>query len=857
MLYGSQELGAGDGQEKGRLADLLLQASPAVYSASLAQQRLWFLHQLQGRNTAYNVHLGLWLRGSLDLTALYSSIREMVHRHDSLRTAFRLDRGNLQQVVGGNCNVRIPITDLTSVADPTAEAYQLARREVAEPFDLSNAPLFRVRLFRATPLDHVFLCTMHHIVTDAWSLRLFAQELELLYSAFSRGEASPLPPLPIRYGDFAEWQLEMFRADRVQPQLAYWKNKLEGAPGLLELPTDVPRPPEQTFEGAIEVAPLSSDIIEGIKSVATRCQATPFMVQLAAFKVLLYRYANQSDVLVGIPVAGRNHVETEGLIGFFVNTLVLRDDLSGNPRFTDLVAQVRETILGAFSNVDVPFEKIVEALQPERNLSYNPLFQVMFATLKSAVRSHKFGDLTAFPYVVSAETSILDLSMTLIEDVDRKWWAQVEYNTNLFRQDRISRMLSDYKSVLESVVSDPEGRFLALPLPSMPGPVDLPKIATADRETEESDKGKSALTSTCRAYKHRLEPLDQEQELLVGVWKEVLGLQEVGVRDNFFDVGGHSLIAVRLIARVHEITGRRIPVAAIFRAPTIAAFAPLLRENIVPEPDPILVQLKDGDGVVPFFGIAAPGVDTFGLSLLALHMGRDQSVYKVQAPAPIVWGRHRTKNEVRALAREYVAAMRSVQAHGPYSVGGMCEGVLIAQEVILELESLNEEVGVFAIFDTWVLENSQIRPLWAVDYYLQRFQVFRSLPQRERLATTKRFVKRLFARNGNGSGHGWNPVYWPGEEFREPRFQAPVFLFKRARQPYYRVRDRQMGWGSRSTGGVEICELNCTHDHVLRQPQAGIIGQALAGRLRSIRDGEIRRRPSALPLRSYSLGVQV
>src|ERR1700722_10125305 len=212
------------------------------------------------------------------------------------------------------------------------------------------------------------------------------------------------------------------------------------------------------------------------------------MVQLAAFKVLLYRYAQQPDVVVGIPVAGRNQVETEGLIGFFVNTLVLRDDLSGNPRFLDLVAQVRETILSGFSSVDVPFEKIVEALQPERNLGYNPLFQVMFATLRSAVRSHQFGDLTAFPYVVSAETSIFDLSLTLIEDIDRKWWAKVEYNTNLFRKDRITRLLSDYAAILERVISDPEGQILRLPLPSLAGSGDAPDVIPTDKERKEKQQ---------------------------------------------------------------------------------------------------------------------------------------------------------------------------------------------------------------------------------------------------------------------------------------------------------------------------------------------------------------------------------
>jgi thioesterase domain-containing protein len=856
MLDGNQNVGTGDAQT-GRLADLLLQASSSVYSASLAQQRLWFLHQLQGRSTAYNVHLGLWLRGPLNLAALQSAFREMVNRHDSLRTSFRLDGGSLQQVVAENYSPEIPLTDLTSVADPTAEAYQLARREVEEPFDLSSAPLFRVRLFRATALDHVFLCTMHHIITDAWSLQVFAKELARLYSAFSQGQAPSLPPLPIRYGDFAEWQLEWFHTDRVQQQLAYWKNKLEGAPALLEMPTDIPRPQEQTFEGAIEFVPISSDIIEGIKNVATRCQATPFMVQLAAFKVLLYRYAKQDDVLVGIPVTGRNRVETEGLIGFFVNTLVLRDDLSGNPRFTDLVTQVRETLMGAFSNVDVPFEKVVEVLQPERNLSFNPLFQVMFATLKSAVRSHQFGDLTAFPYVVSPETSIFDLSFTVIEDIDQKWWAQIEYNTNLFKQERISRMLSDYTSVLEGVVSGPEGHILALPLPSLPESADILNVSSADKgSSNEITKRKSPVSSTRRVSERRIDPIDQEQKLLVEIWKQVLGVREVGIRDSFFDIGGHSLMAARLVAQIHEVTGRRIPVSAIFRAPTIEAFAPLLREDLGDQLDPVLMKLQAGDGIIPFFAVAGPGADTFGLALLAHHLGTNQSVYKVQGATPIVKDRPFTKNELGALAREYIAAVRSVQPHGPYCLGGMCAGVLIAQEIVLQLESLHEEVGLFVIFDTWVLENSQIRALWAIDYYHQRYQIFRSLSRREKFATTKRFVKRLSHKNGkdgNGLARGWYQACWPGGKFLAPRFQAPVLLYKRARQPFFYVRDRQMGWGARSRSGVEICELNCGHVDFLREPQVGIVGQILAGRLRGIREGEIQRAYGFSPHGSYSL----
>jgi hypothetical protein len=429
-------------QEKELLADLLLQTSATeVYSASLAQQRLWFLEQLQVKSAAYNVHLGLWLRGPLVLDSLRSSLQEMIDRHDSLRTSFSFEGGELQQLVARSLALSIPIDDLTNSPEPYAEAYRLAQQEVETPFVLHKAPLFRARVFRVTPDDHVLLCTMHHIVTDSWSVQILARELSAVYGAFATGKPSPLPDLPIGYGDYSEWQRQWFGTEQVQQQLTYWKSRLENAPPFLEIPKDNPRPPEQTLKGSSQTVQLSGELVTAIKELAPHWQATPFMVLLAAFKVLLYRYSGQPDLLVGVPVAGRNRVETEGLVGFFVNTLVVRDDLSGNPAFTDLVKQVRETTLGAFANADVPFEKVVEVLQPERNLSYNPIFQVMFSVIKAAVQSHNFGGLTAFPYVVTPSTSIFDLSATVIEGVDGLWWAQIDYNSDLFRPERIAEYL--------------------------------------------------------------------------------------------------------------------------------------------------------------------------------------------------------------------------------------------------------------------------------------------------------------------------------------------------------------------------------------------------------------------------------
>jgi thioesterase domain-containing protein len=820
----------------------------AIYPASLAQQRLWFLNQLQGPTAAYNVHVGLWLYGPLNISALQASLQEVVNRHESLRTTFSLKNGELVQRVKAIYKVCVPVTDFADLERPHPRAYECAKREVEEPFDLGKGPLFRARIMRLAPEEHVFLCTMHHTITDAWSMQVFAKELAVFYEALTSGKPAALPELPIQYGDYSEWQRRWIETESAQKQLAYWKHALQDAPAVLELPKDGPRPAEQTLQGATQTFAVPAEIIAGVASLAKRRRVTPFMVLLAAFKALLYRYSGEPDVLVGVPVASRTQVETEALIGFFVDTLVLRDDLSSNPRFLELLSQVRETTLGAMANADIPFEKVVEALRPERSLRYNPIFQVMFSVIKSAIRSHDFGNIVTYPYVVNASTSILDLCATFIEDSDSKWWLQVDFDTGLFKAERIARTFEHYMELLRQIISNPETHIDDLSLPGVPQTASC--VKSSRRSGHDNSKLDAQTASAGRPKGQPALPLADEQELLVEVWKNVLGLKEVSIHDNFFDVGGHSLLAARLISQLQEVTGRTIPVSAIFRAPTIAGLASLLRDEAFSGGDPFVMQLHRGDSAVPFFAVAAPGVDSFGFALLARHIGEHESLYKIQGPGPAVWDRPFEQDELRAMAQQYIAAMRAVQPHGPFCLGGMCDGVHIAQEMIFQLESQGEEVALFTIFDTWVLENSQVRLLWFVDYYLQRIRNFPRLPLSEKRATVQRVFKRLAGRNGSGKTV-WTQTYWPGPDFRARQFRTPVLLFKRPRQPYFHVRDPEMGWGARSTGGVTICEVNCGHVEFLRQPYVHLVGQKLSQRLREI---NARVKEGTVPVSGLHIG---
>jgi amino acid adenylation domain-containing protein len=436
------------------------------YPLSLPQQRLWFLDQLEPGNLAFNLAVGLRLKGNLHQNAIRSSIQQIVNRHEVLRTRFDVEDGEPIQLVVPELVVELPVTDLSDRASHSRESqlYALATEEVRARFDLHSGPPFRVKLFRLCADEHVLVCTLHHIVSDAWSMGVFVRELRLLYQGFAVEQPSSLRDLAIQYGDYAQWQRGSLSSELLADQIDYWRKRLSCAPASLDLPTDRPRPPEQTFEGASQTVPIPKELVHDLRVSAYSQKATLFMIMLATFKVLIHRYTGSKDIVVGVPIAGRSRLELEDLIGFFVNTLVLRTDLSHNPRFCDLLAQVRKAALEAFARADVPFERLVEVLQPPRNLSYNPIFQVMFSVVKAAVQCQQFGALQAAPYAISSGASSLDLSVNLIESVDEHWWLQVEYNTALFNHERISRMLGHYVTLLRSVAAQPESRISESPM---------------------------------------------------------------------------------------------------------------------------------------------------------------------------------------------------------------------------------------------------------------------------------------------------------------------------------------------------------------------------------------------------------
>jgi amino acid adenylation domain-containing protein len=432
---------------------------------SFAQQRLWFLAQLEPDSPFNNIPAAVRLQGQLNIEALQQSFNEIIRRHEALRTNFHTKEGQPVAVISQEKPLTLPILDISLLPanQQQAEIKQQAAQEAQQPFDISNNLLLRVKLLRLSEQEHIVLLTMHHIVSDGWSIGVLVEELATLYQAFCNGQPSPLPQLPIQYVDFAAWQRQSLQGQALETQISYWLKQLENAPKVLELPTDYPRPAIQTFRGATYSFELSKELSASLNKLSQQQGSTLFMTLLAGFQILLWRYTGQNDIVVGSPIANRNRAEIEGLIGFFVNTLVLRTNLAGNPSFEELLKQVREVALGAYAHQDLPFELLVEQLQPQRDLSYTPVFQVMFVLQNTPMSALELPGLTLTPLESDSGTAQFDLTLSMTE-TESGLVGSLEYNSDLFDESSIQRMAGHLRTLLEGIVANPQQHLSDLPL---------------------------------------------------------------------------------------------------------------------------------------------------------------------------------------------------------------------------------------------------------------------------------------------------------------------------------------------------------------------------------------------------------
>ncbi len=534
---------------------------------SFAQQRLWFLHQLEGPNPVYNIPLVFALHGQLDEAALARALRRLALRQDSLCS--RVDRRGDQpyQLSDPALAPALEVEDLRSqpAAGRPAALEQRLLTLGRQPFNLETGPLARASLFRLDEADWTLLLNLHHIITDEWAQEALYRELEALYREETGGPPAGLPDLPIRYADYAAWQWAWLESRDAERQLAYWTRKLSGAPHSLALPTDFARPPVQRYAGAFSQRRVKGPAVETLRALARSEHVSLFTTLLTAFQVLLYRYAGQAEFLVGTPVTNRTRPELENLVGYILNMLPLRSDLGGRPSFRQALRRAGQAVAEMLEHADLPLDRLVEALKPRRDLSRNPLFQTAFVLHPASLHRLRLPGLEVSPQRVDFGIAKFDLTLFVSEESPHALDLKLEYAHDLYRPESAGRILAHYERLLAAIAADPDAAvddlaFLEAgesdPWPDAWQPPDAPAPAGASRPPAPPG------------------PLEQA---LAGVWQETLEVETVGPDDNFFDLGGHSLKAIRLVGQINELLDSALRVRDLFEAPTLAGLAARLR----------------------------------------------------------------------------------------------------------------------------------------------------------------------------------------------------------------------------------------------------------------------------------------
>jgi surfactin family lipopeptide synthetase A len=542
----------------------LVAAGGGPHRLSFAQQRLWFLDQLAPGSALYNVSLVLSIEGPLDVPALAAGIGALVRRHPSLRTLLVADADEPRQVVVADMEVPVRLEDLRQLPAESRPGQADARmaEQARRPFALSSGPLIRACLLRLAEERFELLITMHHVVCDGWSVGVLVDDLASLYASAVAGTEPALAPLPIQYADFADWQRRLLDGGVRDAQLEYWKERLSGAPPALELPTDRPRRPVPRYAGDALPLRLPAGLTSRLTETSRSLGGTPFTTLLAVFQLLMGRYADVTDVSVGTPVAGRTRPEFEGLVGCFINTVAVRTRWTDDLTFGEFLARVRDSTLGAYDHQDVPFEDIVEVLNPPRVAGRSPLIQVMVAMQNIPAGTERFPGLSVSIREPASMVARLDLAVRWAQapDASGELTGCAEFDVDLFDRATVGRMMRQYVRLLEAALADPGATVASLPMgdgeePDAPGGTGRPSAATA------------AAAGGGPAFAGELEAA------IAAVWREVLALDSVAADDNFFEVGGTSLLILRVQAGLVRALGRKVPVVDLFRFPTVRTLA--------------------------------------------------------------------------------------------------------------------------------------------------------------------------------------------------------------------------------------------------------------------------------------------
>lgn len=830
-----------------------------VLPASVAQQRFWLLDQLEPGNTSLNMPLALRLEGELDVDALQRTLNEVVARHEVLRTNFVLQNGKPVQVVATAAWLNLEIVDVSDLCEAEREVRlkDLMRAEAHITFDLARGPLFKTKLLRLGSREHVLLLTLHHIICDGWSNGVLVREIGEIYRALSQGEASSLPELPIQYADFALWQQQWLESEAFDEQLAYWKSQLGSELTALEIPTDFPRNKNRASYGAIESLLLPRPLTRALKALSQREDVTPFMIYLAAFKILLHRYSGQESIMVGSPTANRIQSQTEELIGPFANTLMLQTDLSGAPSFSDALRRVKEVSLGAFGNQTLPFEKLVEAIKPAKGRNSNQLFQVLFVFQTAFMQPVALSDLAITPMRSVSPGSLFELSLGVVERAEGTR-LQLEYNTDLYTPETIKRMLENLRNILHAAVIDIRQTIADIELiaESQPATVE-PQVRDANLHPSSLASSRVEHAARTLAAKRNGSSSDDIELTLKEIWQDVLHVATVEVKDDFFEMGGHSLLAASLFDEITKKLGVNLPLATLFKATTIEQLAELIREEKTDDKWTSLVPINPNGSKVPLFLVHAAGGNIFFYKDLIERLGPDQPCYGLQARG--LDGKQTAYDCIEDMAAHYIKEIVMVHPNGPYRVGGSSFGGLVAYEIARQLCQMDKQVDLVALFDTYAPGYPKLLPgrsklrikflkfLDRIEHHVDTLRVLEPGTRWPYFVAKKTKARNLFRRairNGRKSlARGalrslgrplpeamlktQNAIVEASRAYRPQPYPGVITLFRATKQQRGTCDERTLGWQELAAGGLEIHEVRGTHGSIVVEPRVRLVVDTL------------------------------
>jgi thioesterase domain-containing protein len=800
-------------------AEVKPSAANRPFPMASAQLRVWFTEQFIGPSAANNLGFALRLSGKLDVAALEFSVLTVVLRHETLRTTFGLIEDRPVQIVHQVPPQILTRVDVSRALEPDMAAYAAVCDVAHKPFDLIRGPLLRLLLVELGPEQNILCCAMHHIIADGWSFGLFMSELAACYDAASGGRLPTLEPLHLRYSDCVLGEQEWLLSEDFRIQLADCVRPLIGAPPQRSLANAAEPHATPSTAGASRAVRLAPELLSTMKSVAQRHGTTAFVLSLAVFQVLLWQITGQEDVVVGIPVARRNRVETENIIGLFANLAAARVILSEDSEFAGILTSAKDATLNALVYEDVPFQHVVQSLQPTRTAGNTSIFRTVFASVPAVSKSEWFGTLQATPYVVEAGGALYELSFSMIEDGSGGAWIRAEYRTELFEDREIADLLDHYVSLLTQITARPHRPISSLVTLSGSWLTRQSKIRAQARVSLPPPRPAEANLSELAL-----------EEVLARVWRKVLRCRPPDRDANFFDLGGDSFNALSVAYGVSRILGQPVPVSLVFREPTIEGMARWLRaENRAPPSGILPISL--GGTRPPLF----VGGNSQALRSLSQALGTGQPFYLLDifALQEQRWLRGEPLlSTLTEIAARFVGDILAIQPTGPYFLAGQCEGGILALEIALHLQAAGHQVALLGMLDTPVDGYFRLLP-WArrignptlvMAVALARSGNVAEILRRtnehvlgRRLATHMRERRRECTPEEQRSKQIWAAIWDAVRDYRQSaRFAGEIELF-RAEDPIRIHEDTVLRWDARSER-VHVHDVPGDHSSYLLQP---------------------------------------